>query len=97
MDSRIIEFMKEYQISDLEIGDLKNIAPMIEVTSYEEFMANCELLAKYGYPKSDLDVLMLANPNIFAMSTKDLEQELCRLQNECEDIEVALKEDPYAI
>lgn len=97
MDIEVIKFMKQYQISDLEIEDIKNIAPMIDVTSYNDFILNCKLLMKYGYPKSDLDVLLLANPNIFVMTSKDLERDLKKLQNKFGDIEIILKENPTII
>ena len=48
MNSRIIKFMQEYQISDLEIEDVKNIAQMIDVTSYEEFIANPAVFEKFN-------------------------------------------------
>ena len=97
MDSKIVEFMQQYRISDLEIEDIKNIAPMIDVTSYNEFVVNCQLLTSYGYPKSDLDFLLLANPQIFVMSPKDLKNDLIKLRNEYEDIEIILKENPMII
>ncbi len=97
MDERIIEFIKQYDISDLEIEDIKNISPMLEVTTYEEFIGNCMLLVGFGYPESDLDLLFLANPNIFAKSATDLEQDLINLKKKYNDLEIILKENPTII
>ena len=97
MDQKIIDVFKSYDISELEIKDIKNIAPMIEVLSSEEFNKNCLLLTNYGYPKSDLDFLFLANPNIFVRSAKDLEYDLQNLKAKYSDIEIILKQDPLII
>ncbi len=97
MNRNIINFIKKYDISILEINDIVNIAPMMDVLSYDEFMENVSLFTKYGYPEEDLDVLLLANPNLFVGSPKDLEEDLLKLKNEYGDIEEILKQDPYII
>lgn len=71
MDTKIVEFIKQYQISNTEIKDMLNIAPMLEFTTWEEFVINCKILVKNGYIKEDLDYLIMANPNVFCMSSKD--------------------------
>lgn len=97
MDSKIIEFIKNYKISDLEINNMINIAPMLKYATYNEFINNCKLLIEYGYPQEDLDLLMLANPKIFARSYKDLMDDLKELSQEYDDIEEILKENPTII
>ena len=79
MEKQIINFIKKYDISDLEIADILNIAPMMDVLSWQEFIDNCLLLEEYGYPILDIDVLLLANPNIFVRSYKDLKDDLEKL------------------
>ena len=74
-----------------------NIAPMLEVTSFAEFTDSCKMLVKYGFPKSDLDCLFLANPNIFVQSAADLEIQLKQLAKNYDDLEMALKEDPMLL
>ena len=97
MDERIVEFVKKYEISDLEINDMLAISPMLEVQTFEDFMENAELLVSFGYPESDLDVLLLANPNLFVMSASDLNEELLALKKKGFDIEEILKENPIII
>lgn len=97
MDKNIIKFIKTYNISDLEIADIITSAPMIEVLEYNEFIENCNLLVAYGYPKADLDVLLIANPNIFVNSPKKLEINLQDLKEEYGDIEEVLKNNPFII
>lgn len=97
MDEKIVEFVKKYEISDLEINDMIAISPMLEVQTFEDFMENAALLVSFGYPESDLDVLLLANPNLFVMSASDLNEELLALKKKGFDIEVILKENPIII
>lgn len=97
MNKNIINFIKKYDISILELKDIVNIAPMMDVLNYEEFMENVQVLTKYGYPKEDMDVLLLANPNLFVGSPKDLEKDLLKLKTEYGDIEEILKGNPLII
>lgn len=97
MNKNIINFIKKYDISILELKDIANIAPMMDVLNYEEFMENVQVLTKYGYPEEDMDVLLLANPNLFVGSPKDLEKDLLKLKTEYGDIEEPLKNNPLII
>ena len=97
MNKKIVDFIKKYYISDLEIKDIVNISPMMDVVSYEEFMENVSLLVKYGYPEVDLDVLLLSKPYLFSGSPKDLEKDLRKLKAKYDDIEEILKQDPTII
>ena len=97
MDAKIINVLKQYQLADSEIEDMRTIAPMLDVTTFEEFTENCKVLVKYGYPKSDLDYLFLANPNLFVVSAEELDADLKKLSAKCDDIEMVLKTDPASI
>ena len=97
MDQGILILLKSYDISHAEIQSMINIAPMLDVTTEKEFTENCLLLIEYGYPKSDLDVLFLANPNIFIRSPQDLKNDLQKLHKKYDDIEMVLKQNPTII
>lgn len=97
MDKQIINFIKKYDISDLEIENILNISPMMDVLSYQEFCENCRLLHEHGYPVSDIDILLLANPDIFVRSYRDLKSDLDKLQACYGDLENILKENPTII
>lgn len=97
MDKKIIDFIKSYNITDLEIEDMKSISVLLDVTTFEEFMKNASMLIEYGYPKSDLDVLLLNNPYIFTESASVLKSDLESLKSKYGDIEEILKEDPTII
>ena len=97
MDKKIVEFLKKYDISDNEIKDIITIAPMMDVVKYCELVENCIVLTKFGYPKSELDFLLLSNPNIFVKSSFDLEKELMSLKKQYGDIEIILKNNPTII
>ena len=97
MDQEVYEILKSFDISDLEIKNVLAVAPMMEDVSCDEFAMNCFLLKKHGYPDSDLDVLFLANPNIFVKDAEELEAELENLKDQYGDIETVLKQDPMII
>ena len=97
MDKEIVKVLKGYKISNLEINDMLMVAPMLEYCEYEEFVKCCMLLTEYGYPKTDLDFLFLANPNMFVRGPKDLKADLDKLRLKQEDIESILKQDPNII
>lgn len=97
MDKKLRQLLLELNLIEIEIEDLKNIAPMIETISYEDFTSNCKLLMDFGYPMEDLDSLILANPNIFVRSEKDLKSDLVTLKNRYGDIEESIKNDPFII
>lgn len=97
MDNKITDFIKKYNISNLEINSMLTVAPMLDIINYDEFVDNCKLLIKYGYPKYDLDFLMLSNPNIFVMNNSDLKNDLDKLKKQYNDIEEILKQDPTII
>ena len=81
----------------MEIKDIEMVAPIIDELTFDEFAQNCKLLIKYGYPKCDLDFLINANPNIFVLSSKDLEEDLKSLAKQYDNIELALKNNPFLI
>ena len=97
MDKRIISFLQNYDMFWEEIENLLKISPMLDMLEYDEFIKNCSILINYGYPKSDLDALILANPNIFIKSPMELDKEMAILKQKYEDIEEILKNNPFII
>lgn len=96
MDKKIIEFIQSYGISKLELQDILNMAPRMDVITFDDFMQNVASFVFYGYPKSELDFLLLSNPNLFIGNTNALKEKLVKLK-ELGDIEEILKENPYVI
>lgn len=97
MNKSLKKFLEDLNLSNNEIKDLQNISPMISLISCETFLINCKLLTNYGYPEADLDFLILSNPNIFTRSNTDLKSDLENLSKRYDDIEKALKNNPYII
>ncbi len=97
MDKELVNFLSRLDLRKDEIQNIANISPQINDISCRQFVVNCELLTTYGYPETELDTLILANPNIFVKISLDLEQELINLSQICGDVETALKKDPYLI
>lgn len=97
MNKDLEKLLLNLDLTELEIDNLAKESPMIEEISCEEFLKNCNLLVCYGFPADDLDSLLLANPNLFVRSSDVLKKDLINLSNYCDDIEKALKNDPFII
>lgn len=97
MDKKILDFLNEFNISQSQRDTIVAIAPMFDVIDSKEFATNCALLVKYGYPKIDLDYLVMSNPNLFVRLPEDLESALKKLKLKYDDIEEILKLNPTII
>lgn len=97
MNNELLKQFYRLGLTENEVENILTIAPEIGTLSVESFKKNCEILVKFGYPKIDLDALLLANPNIFTHSQNELTSLLEDLLSETGDIEEALKTNPFII
>lgn len=97
MNNELLKQLYRLGLTENEVEDILSIAPEFKNLSVENFKNNCEMLVKFGYPKIDLDALLLANPNIFTHSEDELSTQLEDLLAETGDIEEALKVNPFVI
>lgn len=97
MDKNLKNLLLSLDLNEIEIDDLENIEPMFIGLTIEEFVENCKVMIDFGYPECDLDVLILSNPNIFVRPKESLIISLTELSKTCDDIESALKDNPYII
>lgn len=97
MDKKIVDFIKNYHISSIELEDIKTISPLLDIINYDQFIENCNILQSFGYPKSDLDILLMGNPNIFVEQPNVLRNSLKNLTLKYKDLEQTLKENPNII
>lgn len=97
MEKELLSLLYRIGLTENETIDVFNIAPDFKNLSAEDFLKNCKLLTEYGFPKLDLDSLVLANPTIFTYSENELKEKLETLKQSGLDIEETLKTDPFAI
>ncbi len=97
MENELKILLYRIGLTENEADDILNIAPEFENLSAQDFLCNCKILTEYGYPKIDLDSLVLANPSIFTYSETELKEKLEKLKQDGQEIEDTLKNDPFAI
>ena len=97
MNVKLKKYLTKCNLTDNEIKDLKFIAPMIDDIEFEVFEKNCKTLIDFGYPKVDLSFLINANPNIFVLPNQELVKDLKSLSKQYDNIELALKNNPFLI
>ncbi len=97
MEEDLKKFLLQMKFTKYEIEDMKNLAPLLEVTTLEELKEVVRVLKHYGYPEEDLPELFYQNPNIMVMDGKSLAKELDKLVKQGIDIEEFLKTDPFGI
>lgn len=97
MDKKLLTLLYRIGLTENEANDILNIAPEFENLSADDFLLSCKILTEYGYPKIDLDSLVLANPSIFTYSETELKEKLEKLKQDGQEIEDTLKNDPFAI
>jgi len=92
-----ISFLKRFRFDDSEIQSIFNICDMIQHTKVDEMVDNCNLLVKFGFPKTELDFLIKSNPQFLVLDAKSLERNLKDLVKNGEDLEELLLSNPYLI
>ena len=93
----IKDLLKSLEITREDYDDLLEMCPGIEIADNDKMMACVNLVVEYGYPKEDLDSLILINPSFLMWEPKHLEKRLKHIMLICDDLETKLKEDPYLI
>ena len=97
MDNSIYNFLKELKFDDGEIQTLLSVAPVLEEVSAEQAIQNMSLVVEAGYPADDIGYLVSQNPNFLCRNSKDLASDLIKVAQNNEDVEDALKNDPFLI
>ena len=97
MENELKTLLYRIGLTENEADDILNISPEFENLTAQDFLCNCKILTEYGYPKIDLDSLVLANPSIFSYSETELKEKLEQLKQSGQEIEETLKNDPFAI
>ena len=94
MTKKVVLYLKELGLSVDEVESVLNGDAGLNACLDNDIIANIELVISFGYPRSDMDVLILANPSFLLSSRETLEASLKAIKG---DIEEALKENPYLI
>lgn len=97
MDNQIYNFFKELKFSDAEIENLLEIAPAIAETPTSDIIDNMTIVVRFGFPADDIGSLIALNPAFLCRNIDELTSDLVELSKTCDDIEEALKNDPYLI
>lgn len=97
MNDELLKQIYHLGLTETETNEILSLAPELEELSPSNFKNNCNLFVEFGFPKIDLDTLLLANPKIFAMHEDELRQQLEDLLEQTGDIEEALKTNPFSI
>lgn len=97
MDKRIYEFFKELKFNDAEIENLLSIAPVLDEMEFDDVLCNMTVVVEYGYPADDISYLISLNPGFLCRNTSDLISDLIDISKNYDDVETALKNDPYLI
>ena len=93
----IKDLLKSLDITRENYLELLEICPGLEIADEDKMMQCVNLVVKYGYPKEDLDSLILINPSFLMWDPKDLDNRLKHIMLICDNLETKLKEDPYLI
>jgi len=93
----IKDLLKSLDVTEEDYMELLQICPGLEIADNDKMMACVDVVVKYGYPKEDLDSLILINPSFLMWEPKDLENRIKHIMLICDNLEDKLKEDPYII
>ena len=97
MDKDLEEFFLTIKFTKNEIEDMKNISPMLDVTTLDEVKKIMKVLEHFGYPKEDIPLLFSLNPNIITLDSSVLADRLNSLLLQNIDVEEFLKTRPFDI
>jgi len=97
LENKIYEFFKELKFNDGEIENLLEIAPAIAETSVNDIVENMSVVVRFGFPADDIGSLIALNPAFLCRNNEDLIIDLIELSKTTDDIEEALKNNPYLI
>lgn len=94
MDQTLYDYFVKLGFADDDIKFLCAGHPELAIISAERALTNIALVVRHGYPEDDLDSLLAMNPSFLLDNPTDLAQKLTQLGD---DVEAALKADPYLL
>lgn len=97
MNKSLNNLLHNLNFSSGEIENLVSIAPVLDTISIENVTTNLNLLVAYNYPADDLTYLIAINPGFLCRNSNELKQDLEQLSIDYNNIEEALKNDPFLI
>lgn len=97
MNSELLKQIYHLGLTETEVEEILSLAPELEQLSPSSFTKNCKTFVEFGFPKIELDTLLLANPNLFTIDEEELRQHLEDLLDQTGDIEEALKTNHFSI
>jgi hypothetical protein len=94
MDKLLVKFLKSLDLETCDIELLVQLVPGLDFIEWARAKANIDVLVNAGYPKEDLDGIICINPGFLLYDPAELAEKLSVLG---EDVETALKNDPFLI
>ena len=97
MQQSNMEFLKTFNFTVAEIKTITDICEGVCFVDVSRMIENCKVLVKYGYPRSDMDFLILANPCFLVSDALYLERKIKQIVANGDDLEELLKADPFLV
>ena len=91
MDKILLNYLIEHGYANDDIEFLCQVCPGLKIISGERALANIAAVIDAGYPESEIDILISANPGFLLNQPKATANKLAQLDGE---IEFVLKENP---
>lgn len=97
MKKSLNNLLNNLNFSNDEIENLVSIAPVLDTISIECATTNLNLLVAYNYPADDLSYLIAMNPGFLCRDAIELRNDLEQISIDYDNVEEALKNDPFLI
>ncbi|MBR2909866.1 MAG: hypothetical protein IKC11_05975 [Clostridia bacterium] len=94
MENNTKNILSLYGITDEDYEDILTICPGLQIVDTERIIKNISLVEQFGFPKFDMDSLILTNPDFLLSDPEELAKTLLKLGT---NIESKLKENPFLI
>jgi len=94
MEISVLTLLKPYDIDEEDFNDMLSAYEGIEFLDAERVLKNLMVLEQFGFPKSDINILLISNPKILAYNPKILAEKLINLGG---DVETKLKANPFLL
>lgn len=93
MDKELKNYFLKLGFEEDDIEVLVSMVPGLEIIDAERAFKNIYLVTSFGYPEDDIDGLIFTNPGFLCNDPAELVKKLQTI----EDVESALKYDPFII
>ena len=97
MEQDKLTFFKNFRYTDIEIQSIINTCNDIEHTPTTQMADNCRILVENGYPRTELDFLILTNPRFLTYAPEYLKNILAEHKKAGLSLEELINENPFVL